>query len=324
MSKLFTTVIVLFFFLILPKNIYAVEDYASDFVIETIPDNPSPGKMVSAKITSYQFDVNRSDITWTLDGKKTKQGKGEKSFDFVLPPFGNERILTVDIITPAGIKTSKTKKFSGSDIDFLWEARTTTPAGYKGKSLASRGSVVKITALPHLFSGSKILPRANIVYEWTLNYKNLPDSSGTDRNTLAIRLNDMGDFVVGLKVSTLDKRASFQKYLHLSAEGASPKIVFYADDPLGGPSYNKAIKNKTTILQKSLTLLAEPYFFSLDKGEEIFSWAMNDKIIKPTKRPNAVSFMAEKNSGEARIDVKFKKEFLGFVQSEEESVEINF
>ena len=59
---------------------------------------------------------------------------------FVLPNLGKESILTVNIVTNQGVKTSKTKKFSGSDIDFLWEANTSVPAGYKGKALAGEKS----------------------------------------------------------------------------------------------------------------------------------------------------------------------------------------
>ena len=40
-----------------------INDYSSDFTIELVPDNPRPGQAVSAKIVSYQFDVNRSDVT---------------------------------------------------------------------------------------------------------------------------------------------------------------------------------------------------------------------------------------------------------------------
>src|SRR3989338_5770644 len=101
-----------------------INDYSSDFSIELVPDNPRPGQAVSAKVVSYQFDINRSDITWILDGKTIVSGTGKKTDDFVLPSLGQESVLTVSIVTNEGVKTSKTKKFSGSDIDFLWEART--------------------------------------------------------------------------------------------------------------------------------------------------------------------------------------------------------
>src|SRR3989304_5157869 len=67
-----------------------INDYSSDFSIELVPDNPRPGQGVSAKVVSYQFDVNRSDITWILDGKTVASGTGKKTADFVLPSLGQE------------------------------------------------------------------------------------------------------------------------------------------------------------------------------------------------------------------------------------------
>jgi len=224
MKKEFTFLIIsllISFVFCLPKNGLAQEinDYSSDFSIELVPDNPRPNQAVSAKIVSYQFDINRSDITWIFNGKTVASGTGKKTADFVLPSLGQETVLKVSIVTNEGVKTSKTKKFSGSDIDFLWQARTSVPAGYKGKALAGRKAFVKITALPSLYSASGAVSRSNLVYDWTFNYKNLPDDSGAGKNTLLIRMNDMGDYVIGVKVSTKDNRTSFQKYLHLSAEG---------------------------------------------------------------------------------------------------------
>ena len=329
MKKGFTFLIIsllISFVFSLPKNGLAQEinDYSSDFSIELVPDNPRPGQAVSAKIVSYQFDINRSDITWILDGKTIASGTGKKTADFVLPPLGQETVLTVSIITNEGVKTSKTKKFSGSDIDFLWQANTSVPAGYKGKALAGRKAYVKITALPSLYSVSGAVSRSNLIYDWTFNYKNLPDDSGAGKNTLLIRMNDMGDYVIGVKVSTKDKRTSFQKYLHLSAEGVSPKLVFYADDPLEGPFYGKSIGNKITLKTKDINIRAEPYFFNQEDGKTTYRWNMNGKSIKSGKKPNTISLVSEENSGQARINFEMEKEIGNNLQSADGGVNIAF
>jgi len=301
-----------------------INDYSSDFSIELVPDNPRPGQAVSAKVVSYQFDINRSDIAWILDGKTVAQGQGKKTADFVLPSLGKESVLTVSIVTNEGVKTSKTKKFSGSDIDFLWQANTSVPAGYKGKALAGRKAFVKITALPHLYSASGAISRSNLVYDWTFNYKNLPDDSGAGKNTLLIRMNDMGDYVIGVKVSTKDKRTSFQKYLHLSAEGVSPKLVFYADNPLEGTFYGRALGNKINLKAKDIAIRAEPYFFNQEDGKTTYRWSMNGKSIKSGKKPNTISLVSEENSGQAGINFEMEKEIENNLQSANGGVNIAF
>jgi len=310
----------------LPKNGLAQEinDYGSDFSIELVPNNPRPDQAVSAKIVSYQFDVDRSDVVWILDGRIIAQGQGKKTADFVLPPLSKESVLTVNIVTNKGAETSKTKKFSGSDIDFLWEAETSVPAGYKGKALAGLKAYVKITVLPSLYSASGAISRSNLVYDWTFNYKNLPDDSGMNRNTLLTRLNDTGDYVIGVKVSTKDKMVSAQKYLHLSAEGVSPKLVFYADDPLEGPFYTKSIGNKITLKTKDINIRAEPYFFNKEDGKTAYSWSMNGKVIKSGKKPNTISLVSEENSGQAEISFEMGKETENNLQSAKGRINIAF
>ena len=64
----------------LPKNGLAQEinEYNSEFTIELVPSDPKPNDLVFAKVVSYQFDINRSVITWILDGKIIAQGAGKK------------------------------------------------------------------------------------------------------------------------------------------------------------------------------------------------------------------------------------------------------
>ncbi|RJQ32901.1 hypothetical protein C4572_00315 [Candidatus Parcubacteria bacterium] len=300
-----------------------IDDYSSDFIIEIIPNDPRPGETVSAKIISYQFDVNRSVITWTLDGKVIEKGTGKKTANFTLPSLGKESALSVSIVTDSGIETSKTKKFSGGDIDFLWEAQTTVPAGYKGKALPSRKALIKVTGLPHLFNSAGAIARQNLIYEWTLNYKNLPDDSGINRNTLSLRLNDSGDYVVGLKVSTRDKRTSFQKFLHISYDGFKTKLLFYKDDALEGPFYGKALRNKTSLQGKDLNILAEPFFLA-EGGTSDYFWTMNDKAAKPGKRPNRILLMKGEGSGQAEIAFEMKREMANSLQVEEGVINVDF
>ena len=301
-----------------------INTFDSDFSIEIIPEEPLPGQAVSAKLISYQFDIDRSEIVWTFNGKTLGKGLGKKTASFVLPSLGKESVLTVSVVTSNGAEISKTKKFSGSDLDFLWQAGVSVPAGYKGKALAVKKAFVRITALPHLYASSAPAFRSNIIYEWTLNYKNLPDDSGVDKNTLLVRLNDNGDYVIGVKVSTKDKMVSAQKYLHLSAEGVSPKLVFYADDPLEGPFYGKALGNKITLKTKDINIRAEPYFFNNEDGKTTYRWSMNGKSVKSGKKPNTISLVSEENSGQARINFEMEKEIENNLQSADGGVNIAF
>lgn len=309
----------------LPKNGLAQEinEYNSEFTIELVPSDPKPNDLVFAKVVSYQFDINRSVITWILDGKIIAQGAGKKEASFTISPLGKETALTVNITTYDGIKTSQTNKFSGSDIDFLWEAQTTAPSGYKGKALPGYKSNARVTALPHLYSAGARLSPSSLIYEWSFNYKNDQDLSGLGKNSILFKINDFGEFVIGLKVSSRDKRASFQKSFRLSAEG-EPKLIFYSDDPLEGPFYGKALPRRILIKSKDFSIRGEPYFINKNAGGIFIDWTMNDKKIKSGKYPNILSLAANGDSGEAEIEMKIKKEGETFVQTADQSIRINF
>jgi len=301
-----------------------VNQYDSDFSIEMIPEEPLPGQSVSAKLISYQFDIDRSEIVWIFDGKILGKGLGKKTANFILPSLGKESVLTVSVVTNKGAEVSKTKKFSGSDLDFLWQAGVSVPAGYKGKALAVKKSFVKITALPHLYTASVLNSRSNLIYEWTLNYKNLPDYSGVEKNTLLLRLTDNGDYAIGVKVSTQDRKAVAQKFLHLSSEGVSEEVVLYKDDPMEGPFYGKSLSGEFAMKTKDINIRAEPYFFNQEKGETVYAWNMNGKPVKSGRKPNTISLVSREGSGNASVNFKMEKDTANWLQSAESEVNIAF
>ena len=127
-----------------------------------------------------------------------------------------------------------------------------------------------------------------------------------------------------MKVSTKDKRTSFQKFLHLSAEGVSPKAVFYKDDPLEGPFYGRALGNKISLKTKDINIRAEPYFFNQEDGKTTYWWSMNGKSVKAGKKPNTISLVSEEPSGQARISFEMEKEVENSLQTAETSTNIAF
>ena len=117
----------------------------------------------------------------------------------------------------------------------------------------------------------------------------------------------MGDYAIGVKVSTQDRKAVAQKFLHLSAEGFSPEIVLYNDDPMEGPFYGKSLGEEFAIKTKDINIRAEPYFFNQEKGETAYSWNMNGQFIKSSKKPNTISLVSGDRSGSASVNFKMEK-----------------
>ena len=311
----------LILFLVSQASAIEINTFDSEFSVEIIPNNPAPGEQVFAKAVSYQFDIDRSSITWTLNGEVIAKGIGKKDAIFPAPDFGKESRLVVSIITDKGLSVSKTTRFTGNDIDFLWEAQTTVPSWYKGKALPAFKSLVKITAVPHLFSGGAEISPSGLVYEWSVNYEKIPDASGANKDSFIFQLNDHEKIPIGLRVSNRNKSASFEKYVDISTDRVRPKIIFYGDSPTEGPDFGNALETETNLFLKEMAIRAEPYFFA-DNIREIFSynWTMNDREINPDAFPNVLSLRTSGASGNSIISLKIR----GAFQSAEKFIKINF
>lgn len=296
---------------------------AEDFSIILSPANPGPNTMVSARISSYHFDVDRSEITWELDGKIVLRGIGEKNFRFTTPDINKTMRLFVYILTDKGTEAEKTLSFFGNDIDFLWEALTSTPIGYKAKALPVIQSQIKITAISHLFVEGNTIPTSELVYEWSLKNKKNINASGTGKNFFIIQLKDFDDYPVTLRISNFDKTIVFEKGIILSANMAAPKILFYETRPLEGPQYNKALQ-KIQLENNEIVVRAEPYFFSINNLKQLsYEWLMNREKIFSDELPNTLSLRTPEGSGTSIIDLTITNP-VNFMQSAKNSLEISF
>ena len=141
------------------------------------PENPGANTQVSANITSYTFDVNRSAIAWIINGKVAGSGK---NFSFTTGNLGSKTELRVSAITPDEKPLSKYFTFQAAEVDLLWETSSYIPPSYQGKALPPPQASIKVTAVPQ---GIKTAA-SRLIYEWRRNDKNLPDSSGQGKNTL--------------------------------------------------------------------------------------------------------------------------------------------
>lgn len=295
--------------------------FDSEFSIEIIPNNPAPNEQVFAKAISYQFDIDRSSITWTLNGEVIAKGVGKKDANFLAPDFGKESRLVVSIITDKGLSVSKTLSLVGNDIDFLWEAQTTVPPWYKGKALPAFKSLIKITAVPHLFSGDAEIAPSGLVYEWSVNYEKIPEASGANKNSFIFQLNDHEKIPIGLRVSNKSKSASFEKYIDMSTDRVRPKVIFYGDSPTEGPDFGNALETKTALSSREMAIRAEPYFFANQPaGGLSYRWTMNDREVNPDAFLNVLSLRTSGEPGSSIISLKIR----GAFQSAEKFIRINF
>ena len=74
----------LFVFLVFPFFVNA-----QSLELRSSPTYPEVGDSISATVSSFDIDVNKSEISWYKDGKFERKGVGMKNFSFAVGPTGN-------------------------------------------------------------------------------------------------------------------------------------------------------------------------------------------------------------------------------------------
>lgn len=264
--------------------------------ITAYPENPEPFQSIHINLQSYLYDLDRSNIIWSVNGVVKKNETGLKDFDIIAGKSGQKTTVTASVQTPEdGIQNISTS-FTPSVVDLIYEPFSYTPPFYKGKALNPNQGKVLVTAIPELITttGEKI-PTKNIIFSWRKDGIVQQTASGIGKNTLIFEGTiPIRDTSIQVKVSSLDGNLSAIKQVNIT--NVSPKIIFYENNPVYGIMFNNAIKGNVTMLGNEFSIMSVPYYFSADTGASPsldYTWSMNGRTVT-TQTP--------KNSFATRID----------------------
>ena len=299
----------------------------TDIVLYISPQYPGPNQNVTATLGSYVTNLDKANISWSINNEERSGGVGKKIFYFTMGNLGSPLGLTVMINTVDGQSIQKTMTVTPTDVDMLWEANNSyAPPFYKGKILAGSQGIFKVIAMPNLINQSGKVNMNNLSYVWTKDGDVQPDSSGWGKNYFIFQNSylDKGN-VVKVKVSDITGDANASGIVNLQT--TNPKIIFYAEDPLLGINWEKSLSSGFRVNPNGETLVAEPYFFSpknIKLSELAFSWFLNGQQIQPPSPKNALSVKSEAGqSGNTIIKVMIENTKTLF-QSAEKEINVGF
>jgi len=242
-------------------------------------ENPVPEQQITVTAESYTSDLNSASVIWTLNGLLYQKGTGITAIQVQAPALGKK--LRVEIIASVtGGKELKANIDIGSgSIDIIVESEGYVPPFFPGKIPLSYQNTYKIIAVPHLAdSSSKEYDPRTLTYQWSKDSKVVQDQSGFSKQTF-IWQDDIipRQRMINIRVTTGDGRAQAEKVIFIQAQG--PNIIFYNNDPLYGPMYNKAIIDRVGLgTSRELSVLAVPYGFNKPLkgiGNLLFTWLVN-------------------------------------------------
>lgn len=281
---------------------YTETTEGGNLLAEVFPENPGSFTNTTISLISYGVNLDKSDIVWTVNGEKIREGIGQKSLEIKTGDVGKKISIDISVISPDGISISKNISIIPAEVDVVWQAKGYTPPFYKGKTLAGQNNAVTFLAIPNFIGedGLKIDP-SKLFYSWRTESADI--DSGVGKNKKIIVLDGRSyQTNVFLEISDLNETIKASKLIEFIPQ--TPKILIYEDGPLLGPNYNQALGDIFEMKDTEATIRAEPYFFNNQPGtlKPTYSWSLNGvEALSVNNQPNTLTLRSPRGGAGVSI-----------------------
>ncbi|MFA6094563.1 MAG: hypothetical protein WC757_01600 [Candidatus Paceibacterota bacterium] len=260
--------------------------------LTVLPENPRAHESISLTATSYNTDINRATIVWTVNGKVAKRGIGEKVLTVTMGGAGTKTVISADITTFEGALINKSVTFIPQEVDIVWQTNAYVPPFYKGKALLPMEGDMTVTAIPNFITGTgTVIPADKLLYTWSKNGDIQGNLSGYGKNKINLTQSIITRSTeVEVKVTNLEKTMVANKTITITPQDST--LLLYENNPLYGPLFNKALMKSTVLESDELSILAIPLFFSAltrDDSQLQYNWRMNNISIPQQKNPSIIT-----------------------------------
>lgn len=288
------------------------------------PQNPGPNKTITATLSSSATDVDRADISWSVNGKAMASGKGLKNFSFQVGDLGTQTTLDILMVSSEGFPWTKSLTFSPAGASLLVEANSYTPPFYRGKAYFPYEGMARVIAVPSFIDqNGKFIPPEQLVFKWKEDTQNMINESGLGKNILNYRGSLLGRAQnISVEISSLDRQ--YVANANINITPIQPKTVLYDNDPQYGILYNKAIPNSYNLNDPEITISAVPYFFNAgtpDDSNLKYDWNLNGN---PAASGSSISLHnSGGGGGQAALSLQLSNT-VDYFQFANASLNINF
>lgn len=314
------------FFAISPSLSFA-QVQNTDINLSISPAYPGPNQTVTAKLSSYVTNLDKSFIIWSINNEQRSSGIGKDTFSFTTGELGSTVVLNVTIETIGGQNVTKTLNIESTVVDILYEAVDSyVPPFYRGKALVSREGSFKVIALPNVTSNGEKLNPNNLSYAWKKDGKGQPTASGWGKNYFIFK-NTYLDLANQIEVTISDIYGNTNTKGTVVLKTTNPEILFYEKDLALGVKLQKALENGFNVTKEGSTITASPYFFSgkdLNASDFIVKWSINSQPANTGANKNELSVKGEEGkTGNAQINFSINNQKKLF-QSIEKQINVAF
>jgi hypothetical protein len=255
--------------------------------IEASPEDPEPGENVVITLSSYEADLDISNIKWTYESN-TKSGFGEKTFTIKAPNDSGRQInVTAEITLADGETVNKQINLIVNSYDIAWEAVNTKNAPfYLGKRIPIRENNIRVAVInPNINSRTTS-------YTWSKNGKVLQSGKGI-KNYVDFKNNEFNkEENISVKISSNGTTAE----RNLSIPFTATKVSFFEYSPLFGLNLGNSIKETVSSYEDITSVLAIPIGKTKNNNADI-NWVLSNKEVANQENPYLLSFGIPSESG---------------------------
>lgn len=288
--------------------------------IRLSPESPQPNSEFTLTVDDYSLTGRTGEIIWQVNGTTVSEFNNLRSITLTTPEVGTTLTITARIGLLGGQFIPVTQIIAPTYIDIVIEPQTRTPSFYLGRSLPSRGSTLRATAV---VTGLEANP-ATLTYTWRLGGEVIGGGGLRGASSVLVPLPRFGQNAV-LSLDIVDSTGRVIGSRNQFIAFSEPKLLFYETSTLYGVS-TKTFKN-FPLTSNSATLQAEPYYLGTETFNDpsIFEWQINNKPVENTAT-NPYQLTVSRSGlggGSATVELHVRdKQNLG--QGAENSVEITF
>lgn len=270
------------------------------------PTNPKPNETVTVTLSSYQLDLDRSSVSWIINGQSVQSGPGLKTYTGQVGSIGTSQVWRI-IAQQGSTKIEKIITFRPAEVDLLWQADTYVPSTYLGKALATSESPVTVVAIPNLITSTgKKYPAAELIYRWEKDFNFIKNQSGLGREAFTFTSDKLfGSNQVKVTVSTPDNTITAEETITIPIR--TPFLALYEYRALTGPNYRNQLGQEINIGSGLFSIIVEPFFFTneaIEKNNFELEWLIDNKPLTLKNPQNRrVTFEGGQTKGSVNLNL---------------------
>ena len=290
--------------------------------IKLSPAYPKVGETFTATTESYSVDLDKAEISWTLDGKTIRSGFGLKSIELIMSK--NYQNLAIEVTSPSGDFALGSISLFEKSLSIVWEGGDSyVPQWYKGKRYLASGGVMRAVAIANISDGKSYIGNSDLVFTWYINGKIQSKVSGLGKYYADLLIAEVYGSEVEIKVVVKPRLRDDEIVERMNISPVDPQVVLYEKDNIFG-LIKRALYSQVKVNNSELELVAEPFFFSVDSfklNEMKYTWKTNGKV--QTGNTYSRIFSLGDKTGIANISVE-AKQIKKLLQSSVANLKISF